>query len=210
MTQPVQQTGGNAAAVTTPIVPRDFQGRVTWINNNKMGANRFAIASRRATHVPDINENNLSGKLEKTTQVLDVLENDTQMSPQLNRSAGIEVWLAMFNDPQFHFPDDIKQRAAMLLQRFQDENWGAPPPAPAADSPSGSDSHEETASPSTPAASSARATPAARANIPAVAMRPPADDEIWGKDGIMHDMIPSKHTSCPLTYAWPILCLACC
>lgn len=200
MAQPVQQTGGNAVAVTTPIVPRDFKGRVDWINNNKIGANRFAIASRRAKDVPEINKNNLSGKLEKTTQVLDVLENDTQMSPQLNRAAGIEAWLGMFNDPQFHFPDDIKQRAAMLLQRFQDENWGAPPPAATADSPSGSDSHEEIASPSTPAATPARAMPAARAA--AVAMRPPADDEIWGKDGIMHDMIPSKHTSSPLTYAY--------
>lgn len=205
MAQPVQQTGGNAAAVATPIVPRDFKGRVDWINNNKISANRFAIASRRAKHVPDINDDNLSGKLKKTTQVLDVLENDTQMSPQLNRSAGIEAWLGMFNDPQFHFPDGIKQRAAMLLQRFQDENWGAPHQTATADSPSGSDSHEEVASPSTPAAPSARATPAARANSTAVAMRPPTDDEIWGKDGIMHDMIPSKHTSSPLTYA----CLSC-
>ncbi|KAG6361980.1 hypothetical protein INS49_010209 [Diaporthe citri] len=190
MAQLVQPTGGNAPAATDDMAPHEFGARVKWIKDKKMAAQRFAVASKRTGCVPDLDDDKLSKQLAKTTLLLDHLgEDDTQMSPLLNRAAGIEAWLGMFNDPAFHFPDDTKQRAQMLLQRFQGENWGAPAAAVVNNS-SNSDSAEEAASPTTPAATSATAATSAPGNATATVRNPPANHRIWGRDGIMRGILP--------------------
>lgn len=215
MAQPVRPTGGNALADPEAIAPLEFGARVKWIKNKKMASARFAVVSKRTGFVPNLNgDDNLARHLEKTTHLLDHLgEDDTQMSPLLNRSAGIEAWLRMFNDPEIHFPEDIKQRAQMLLQRFQDENWGAPAAA-AVNNASNSDSAEEAASPTTPAATATPAAPAAnaatatRGNAAPTVRYPPADHPIWGRDGIMRGILPSEYTSLSSCTCVPLLCFA--
>lgn len=191
-------TGANASMITNSIPPLEPTARLDWIDNKKRPAGRFAIASKKAGCIPDLEDKRHIEQMQNTELLLNLLENDTQMSPQLNRSAGIETWLAMFNKPEFHFPEDIKQRAQNLLQRFQAENWGAQAAAAMANS-SNSDSAEEVASPATPTATTAPAAPAASGNAVAIVMYFPANHRIYGVNGIMRGILLSKHKSYPLT-----------
>lgn len=212
MAHPFQSTGANASIITNSIAPLEPKARVEWIKAKKQPAARFALASKKAGCLPDMDDKLSIERMANTVLVFGVLENDTQMSPELNHSAGIETWLAMFNNPVYHFPEDIKQRAQSLLQRFQGENWGAQAPA-AVDSSANSDSAEEVASPATPAATAAPAASAAPEAATAIVMYPPANHRIWGHGGIMHDILPSKYTSSSSDRSMPMMSLggtACC
>lgn len=188
-----QPTGAGASTGTYPNVARGINERAKWFKDNHLAISTFAVASKRAQGVPNLDEFKHSQNLKRTCAYLDLLEFDTNMSPELKGMGGIENALNLIvNNPEFHFPDDVKQRAAMLLQRFTNENWGAPA---AVDNSSNSGSPEEVTSPSTPAATAAmRAAPG---NATATIMRFPADDQIWGQRGIMHHILPSKYTFVP-------------
>ena len=185
MAQSIQPAGANAPPIiTNSIAPLEFNARVNWIKNKKLPAVRFALSSKKIGQVPDLGTKLSMEQMAQATLLFDHLENG-QMSPELNEAARIEAWLAIFNSPAYHFPEKIKQRARSLLERFQDDNWGRP--AAVANNSANSDSNEEVASPSMPTA------PGAPGNAPATSRQPPADDPIWGHDGIMRGIIPSKH-----------------
>ena len=118
------------------------------------------------------------------------------MSPELRNKASIEGVLMLINHPKVYFPDDVKRRAEMLLQRFRDENWGAGAAAEENDSPGFVDD-EAAASPTT---ATAPAAPVGEPGSATVTIRlPPADHTIWGLGGIMHRI--GKHKLLPLIVA---------
>ena len=189
-----QPDGADASTITYPKVAKALILRKAWFERERDAIQKFAVASKKAKGVPDLNTEKYRGQLERTRGYLDLLEFDTTMSPELHTQTKIEPVLGLINSRDYYFPEDVKQRAERLLQRFRDENWGAA----AATATSGSDDddeeeEEEVASPTTAAA------PAARAGEPArdtVTLRlPPPNHPIWGDNGIMRGI--GKHKRHP-------------
>ncbi|KAL1872071.1 hypothetical protein Daus18300_004440 [Diaporthe australafricana] len=110
------------------------------------------------------------------------------MSPALNNRARIRgVLEAMFQRPDFFFPEDIKQRAEALHRRWEANGWS-----------DGSSSSSSTAATATVASNSGNnqgvaspATAAPPANA-AGAMIPPPNHRIWGQNGIMAGVVPVR------------------
>lgn len=192
-----QPNGANASTITYPNVARALIERVKWFEKERATIQLFAQASIKAQAVPNLDIIKHHEQIKRTRGYLDLLEFDTNMSPELRNKARIEAVLMLINRPKVYFPADVKQRAEMLLQRFRDENWGAGAGAEA-DEDADSDNDDEAAtSPTTATAPAARASEPGSATV--TIRLPPADDPIWGLNGIMHRI--GKHKSLPLTVA---------
>ncbi|KAH8762478.1 PUA-like domain-containing protein [Diaporthe sp. PMI_573] len=164
-----------------------------WFETEKSAIQNFAQASIRAKGVPDLDSFKHSVQLKRTRGYLDLLEFDTNMSPELNNSkAQIQQVLELINRPRVYFPEDVKQRAERLHQRFQAENWGAA----AANATPGSDDddeeeEEQVASPTTAAAPAAHIGEPASATV--TIRLPPPNHPIWGQSGIMHGIAVTQN-----------------
>lgn len=173
-----QPTVAGASTITFPNVARALTERVKWLEMERANIQRFAQASMKEGGVPDLDDKKHRDQIRRVRAYLNLLEFDTTMSPELRDKARIEAVLELMNRPKVYFPDDVKQRAAMLLQRFRDDNWGAEV------EDDDDDDNEEVASPTTATAPSA---PTGQPGSATVTIRlPPADHEIWGVEGIMH------------------------
>jgi hypothetical protein len=187
-----QPVGANASTITYPKVAKALIARMKWFETEKSAIQNFAQASIRAEGVPDLDSFKHSVQLKRTRGYLDLLEFDTNMSPELNNSkAQIQQVLELINRPRVYFPEDVKQRAERLHQRFQAENWGAA----AANATPGSDDddeeeEEQVASPTTAAAPAAHIGEPASATV--TIRLPPPNHPIWGQSGIMHGIGKSK------------------
>lgn len=192
-----QPTGEGPSTITFPNVARALIERVKWFEQKRVTIQHFAQASMKERGIPDLDLKKYREQIERTRSYLDLLEFDTNMSPELRDKARIEAVLELMNRPKVYFPDDVKQRAEMLLQRFRDENWGAGAEVEV-DDDSGSDSDDEAvASPSTATAPTAPAAPAGQSGNATVVLRlPPADHPIWGVNGIMDGI--GKHKQAPV------------
>lgn len=199
MAAQTQPTVADASIITYPKVDRALISRVRHFDMERIAIQHFAQASMKAGGVPNLGERRYSDQLKRTRDYLDLLQFDTNMSPELNRKARIEGILMLINRDKIYFPDDVKQRADMLLQRFRDENWGAGAEAEEEDDDD-TDDDEGTASPSTATAPVAPATRAGEPVLVTVTVRlPPAGHRIWGVNGIMDGI--GKYKSLSLTFA---------
>lgn len=187
-----QPTGANASTITYPKVARALIERVEWFEKERATIQHFAQASIKARGVPNVDILKHREQIERTRGYLDLLEFDTNMSPELRNKTRIEDVLMLINRPKVYFPDDVKQRAEMLLQRFRDENWGAGAEAED-DNDSGHDDDEQAASPTT---ATAPAAPVGEPGSDTVTLRlPPTDHPIWGLEGIMHRIAVTQGTN---------------
>lgn len=198
-----QPTVAGASTITFPNVARALTERVKWLEKERATIQHFAQASIKARGVPDLDEKKHREQIERTRAYLDLLEFDANMSPELRDKARIEAVLELMNRPKVYFPDDVKQRAEMLLQRFRDENWGAGVEVEEVDDDLGSDDDDDdeaVTSPSTataPVAPAAHAAPAGQPGNASVVLRlPPANHPIWGVNGIMDGI--GKHKQAPI------------
>lgn len=194
-----QPTVAGASTITFPNVARALTERVKWFEKERATIQHFAQASIKARGVPNLDLKKHREQIERTRSYLDLLEFDTNMSPELRDKARIKDILMLMNRPKVYFPEDVKERAAMLLQRFGDENWGANAVADDDDF-SGSDDDDDdvvVASPSTATAPVAPAAPAGQPGNATVVLRlPPANHPIWGVNGIMDGI--GKHKQAPI------------
>ncbi|KAL2287400.1 hypothetical protein FJTKL_05864 [Diaporthe vaccinii] len=187
-----QPTGANASTITYPKVARALIERVKWFEKERATIQHFAQASIKARGVPNLDSPKHREQIERTRGYLDLLEFDTSMSPELRNKTRIEDVLKLINRPKVYFPDDVKQRAEMLLQRFRDESWGAGAEAED-DNDSGHDDDEQAASPTT---ATAPAAPVGEPGSDTVTLRlPPTDHPIWGLEGIMHRIALTQGTN---------------
>lgn len=190
----------DASTITYPRVAKALIARVKWFDIEQNAIKNFAVASRKAQGVPDLTTVKHREQLKRVRGYLDLLEFDTTMSPELHRQTSIEAALELINRDGFYFPEDVKQRAARLLELFQAENWGAA----AANATSGSDDdddgeeEEEVASPSTAAAPAAHVGEPASATV--IIRLPPPDHPIWGDNGIMRGIGKHAHTFRPVFF----------
>lgn len=177
--------------VHVPRVSRDFETRRDWIvNESRQSITRFAIASRRAGCVPDLLDPRNQESLERTKRLLTFLEHGFEVEPRYQDEARLaDILKLVFDNPVFHFPDDVKTRARALYDDFEASDWGA------ANAVDGEDRIEDhlPISPTT-SGNDQRA-------MQDVAMRirlPPPEHPVWGIRGIMHGVCPkvgSRHST---------------
>lgn len=185
-----QPVSANPSTITYPKVEKALIARIKWFVAERHPIQNFAQASITARGIPDLETFKHREQLRRTGGWLDLLEFDTNMSPELKNKAKIELVLGLINRPGVHFPEKVKERAESLLQRFRSENWGAA--VPTSDDDDEEEEEEEVASPTT------TMTPTARSGEPendTVTIRlPPRDHPIWGVNGIMHGVGKSAHS----------------
>lgn len=200
-----QPTVAGASTITFPKVARALTERVKWLEIERATIQHFAQASMKERGVPDLDSQKHGEQIVRVRAYLDLLEFDANMSPELRDKARIEAVLELMNRPKVYFPEDVKQRAAMLLQRFRDENWGAGVEAEEVDDDLGSDDEDDEAvaspstatAPVTPAAPVAPVAPVSQLGNATVVLRlPPANHPIWGMNGIMDGI--GKHKQPPV------------
>lgn len=214
-----QPTVAGASTITFPNVARALTERVKWLEMERANIQRFAQASMKERGVPDLDSKKHHDQIKRVREYLYLLEFDANMSPELRDKARIEAVLELMNRPKVYFPEDVKRRAAMLLQRFRDDNWGVGVEVEEDDDDLGSDDDDDEAvaspstatAPVTTAAPTAPAAPAAPAGEPrnaTVVLRlPPANHPVWGVNGIMdgigkHKRPPFPSHSCPFVTSW--------
>lgn len=179
-----QPVSADRSTITYPKVDKALIARIRWFAAGHHPIQNFAQASRKAGGIPDLNTFKHNEQLRRTCGWLDLLEFDTNMSPELNNKAKIGLVLELINRPHVHFPENVKQRAEGLLQSFQAENWGAAVPT-SDDYEEGEedDEEEEVASPITTVATTARSDEPESATV--TIRLPPPGHLIWGENGIM-------------------------
>lgn len=150
---------------------------------------RYALASRRLGRIPDPSELTKE-QLGKTNEFLDRL-GSAKMSADLLQSAHIKDGLERIaRSEEFHFPEEVKQRAEGLLQRFEAENWGtgAAPAAPAADNDDNSN-NDASNSDSVVPQSAAIAPVGAQGNTTVTVVLNAANHPEFGPNGMFHGLV---------------------
>ncbi|KAI1506043.1 PUA-like domain-containing protein [Biscogniauxia marginata] len=85
----------------------------------------------------------------------------------------------LFDDPRIKLPDDIKQKARVLYEKWSDDNWGA-----------GAIVDDETIDNDQDSVGVGLVTPVAAEGTPTLETAlPPPDHAIYGQEGIMHGVI---------------------
>lgn len=175
--------------IDVPDVARAFQPRKEWIVHERIYAlQAYAGLSMRKGGIP---QETVQTKewLERIDRLLKLHEYDFEISLKMRDEAAVNTYLKfMFDDPRFHFPQNIQDRAKALYEEYEACNWTT---ATGEDSetsdvglftPAGLDGNDD----STATASSAKdASPR-----PITVRLPPENDPIWGVAGIMHGIAP--------------------
>ncbi|WPH03885.1 E3 ubiquitin-protein ligase ORTHRUS 1 [Acrodontium crateriforme] len=151
---------------------------------------KLALTSKRAGGVPDLDTNKeLYQRLDK---LLTRLETEVTVTPTFKYTTKIDVGLTLiYNNNEFHFPEEYRERAKALFEKWEESRWGAPAPPPP---PTGGDQstsepvmQEDDGGQGNDLPTVARKKTARRTDSgPGTIKFPPEDHPIWGVDGIMH------------------------
>lgn len=184
------------AIINVPDVARAFQPRKQWIIHERIYAvQAYANLSKRSGCIPQETVQTKAW-LKRIDGLLKLHEYDFEISPRMRDEAAIDTYLKfMFDDPRFHFPRDIQDRARALYEEYEACNWTAT----SVDDSEGSDieestpdhldgNNDSTTASSVGAGDGARAGDASTRN--ATVRLPPENDPIWGLEGIMHGVAP--------------------
>ncbi|KAJ2985114.1 hypothetical protein NUW58_g5710 [Xylaria curta] len=112
---------------------------------------------------------------------LDWLDTSLEMTPDIRRRSKVDVVLQRMADPTNNVPENAANKAKVLLDKYEADNWGQ-------DLVADEDSNEPSVSPSLPAASPAQAVPTEAPTIGVIQL-PPANDPIFGERGIMYGVV---------------------
>jgi len=135
---------------------------------------------------------------EQLTLLLEWLDNEVQMTPQLRVFTKIDEGVKLiFERPEFDFPEHAVTRAQQLYVRWVEENWGAKEVADDAgeadvslEGPEGNDSGNEGSSRNRRTATPAPATSNRNEEPSFSTVRVPRKDHpIYGLNGIMHGIL---------------------
>lgn len=183
-------TGDNAASpselrdevVNVPWVSRNFEARRNWIvDESRQSIQLFAVKSKRAGSGLNLEDPRFRGLLDRARRLFTFLEHDFEISPRYREEGALTGILKLvFDNPSFHFPDDLRNRARALYEDFEANEWGAVDTASDDDGDGDGDDDGDEQSP----------TPASRTAVSMRIRLPPPDHPIWGIHGIMHGVCP--------------------
>ncbi|KAI0542772.1 hypothetical protein GGR58DRAFT_170437 [Xylaria digitata] len=125
--------------------------------------------NKRISIAPDRTEE-MEKRFADCALYLDWLDTNVQMTPRIKTSAGVELVLKTLVDRDNKVPEDLVNKAQVLLAKYQAENWGqdAVPDVPDVPEEDGVANTEPT--------------------IGEIQL-PPANDPVFGVGGIMHGII---------------------
>ena len=123
--------------------------------------------------------------------LLSWLEDDVRMTPEIKEKTQIDKGLRLiFDTPQFHFPEEEKEKAELLYAKWESENWGANEVIEDEEAEI-TEVEEEEPAPKRRRGSAAK--PADDADTGVTTLRlPPLDHAVFGKEGIMHGVAIKK------------------
>lgn len=175
--------------IDIPDVARAFQPRKDWIVKERIYA--IQAYAHLSKHIGGIPQETVQTKtwLERIDRLLKLHEYDFEISPKMKDEAKVDIYLKfMFNDPRFHFPQDIQDRARALYQEYEACNWTT---ATSEDSETSDGEVTTLAGLNGNDDSTATTSSAGNASARPVTVRlPPENDPIWGVVGIMHGIAP--------------------
>lgn len=184
-------TTSSVAIIKVPDVARAFQPRKEWIIHERIYAvQAYANLSKRNGCIPQETVQTKTW-LKRIDGLLKLHEYDFEISPKMRDQAAIDTYLKfMFDDPRFHFPQDIQDRARALYEEYEACNWSAI----AVDDSESSDieisTHANLDGNDDSTITSSAGAGNTSTQTTATVRLPPEDDPIWGLEGIMHGVAP--------------------
>ena len=173
--------------MATPRFPIDFEAQCTHIKQEKRHVIALlAVRSRNLGRALDHSDD--ADRLTRLDALLNALDSEVEMSPDLKRQTQIDEGLKLMLHGPGHFSGEHKEKAQKLLDKWESQNWGGPPPG---QTPTPPESASGEASRS-PVLSPTRSRPESSSSEGYV--RPPPDHPIWGQSGIMHGIVLKKNS----------------
>ncbi|SMR56972.1 unnamed protein product [Zymoseptoria tritici ST99CH_1E4] len=170
---------------------RDQAGRVAAIlKESKEAVSKLAMFSRRQNGIPDEDSEQFKPMYARLDVLLTWLNDEVEINRELKEKAKLQDMLGLLcKRPEFQFPQAYRQRALALLEKWEGENWGAPPEADVrakveivGDADADDAEEDEDGRVAKKRKTSSTSTSTGRVKIP------PSGHPIWGKDGIMNGL----------------------
>lgn len=186
-------------------IPNNFEARKNFIKQETRNVIQMLCQqSLKAKGLPDtsVAYKDLPARLE---MYMRWLENDFEITPALKDksivAAGIQL---MYANPNYHFPEPMRERAKALYEKWEGQNWGEgeveeeseddETATTSSEKPSASPPPEKRRKPSTTgsATTSSSRRSSAVTNTMATLFPPPKDHPIFGINGIMHGLVMKR------------------
>lgn len=169
-------------------------GRELFIINGQVARTIALLAqqSKRLNKVAPLDEEQNVRRFAYLRAALIWMDSELQMTPNIKRNSKLERTIKfMFAHDEFHFPEDIRDKAKELFERWESENWGNDSVQDEAQQPHDEDD-EQPLTPVTPPTTTHGSSSAAGANTELETTQvalPSQNDPLFGARGIMHGVL---------------------
>lgn len=165
--------------IALPDVGNDYLSHVKYVADTYHHLKHLAVQLKKDRVQP----------LDRCEKFLAWADYCLEMTPRLIQGTPIEGSLKIITNPEYKFPEPLVQKAAMLLDRWDSENWGQDF---VFEEPS--DGEDNATSPVDNTTGGAVASSGRNRNGPGDVTYafPPVDHAIFGEHGIMHGVVISK------------------
>ncbi|KAK7751150.1 hypothetical protein SLS62_006980 [Diatrype stigma] len=158
-------------------VPQNPKARLEAIRKGIKNLSLLGLRSRREQRI--LTGDEFERRYKSARMFLDWMAADLEVRPDMKQRVGLDQSLEMVYSVQdMHFPDDIRDKARALYQRFTEENWGA---AAVLDEESDDDEQQQQA-----AATADGETPTAQIALPS------RNDPFFGRGGMMYGVLRTR------------------
>ncbi|KAI0008200.1 PUA-like domain-containing protein [Xylariaceae sp. FL0662B] len=145
----------------------------------------LGVVSKRMHRIPPEDTESMRIRFKKARMHLQWLDTSLDITPEIKAKMRMEPIIKMiFDDPEYHYPDDMKVKAELLYTKWTTENWGA-------DDVVEDDIAVGDQEPPPPATDETDIT---------VSSLPPADHPIFGEEGIMYGIMIIRSSKGRKTY----------
>jgi hypothetical protein len=171
-------------------VPNNLEERVKFINTEKKTVAKLCVASKTGVLDPNTASTEAKAWLLRLELFMQWLETSVEMTPTLKKRTQIDTALQLiFNNPKFHFKETTRERARLLYERWQAQNWGKGEVVDESSEDDTATSEDNAAGSSKRRKSStdggtAKGIPVSK--LGTTVRPPPANYPIFGVEGIMH------------------------
>jgi hypothetical protein len=171
-------------------VPNNLEERVKFINTEKKTVAKLCVASKTGVLDPNTALTEAKAWLLRLELFMQWLETSVEMTPTLKKRTQIDTALQLiFDNPKFHFKETTRERARLLYERWQAQNWGKGEVVDESSEDDTATSEDNAAGSSKRRKSStdggtAKGIPVSK--LGTTVRPPPANYPIFGVEGIMH------------------------
>lgn len=176
-------------------IPNNMETRIRFISQErKHVVQRLCLESRKVKGIPDPTIEPSKTLLPRLELFLRWLETDVEITPDLKTKSQIDEGLQlMFQRPEFHFAEGIRERARQLYARWEGQNWGKGEIVEESTEDEDDSTSRDDETPVPKKRKSSSSTPVRRDYktdiVPTTIRAPPPNHPIFGENGIMHGVV---------------------